>query len=169
MLKFVSGFLAAIVFIAVAGYSYFALGFAPVATAAPPIPFETTLAKIGLEKAIAGHMPATVPMAASEENFIAGAKNYRTYCAMCHGLPGQPETAIGAGEFPKPPQLFKGKGVSDDPAGETYWKVANGIRLTGMPAFGKSLTDAQIWQMSLLLANSDKLPESVRTILNAPF
>jgi hypothetical protein len=37
------------------------------------------------------------------------------------------------GMYPQPPELFKGKGVTDDPAGETYWKVANGIRLTGMP------------------------------------
>jgi mono/diheme cytochrome c family protein len=46
--------------------------------------------------------------------------------------------------------------VSDDPPGETYWKAANGIRLTGMPAFKDTLTDTQIWQVSLLLANADK-------------
>jgi mono/diheme cytochrome c family protein len=57
-------------------------------------------------------------------------------------------------------------GVSDDPPGETYWKVANGIRLTGMPSYNKVLTDAQMWQVSLLLANADKpLPPAALDIL----
>jgi thiosulfate dehydrogenase len=58
-------------------------------------------------------------------------------------------------------------GVTDDPPGETYWKVANGIRLTGMPAFKDMLTDNQMWQVSLLLANADKpLPPTATNILN---
>jgi mono/diheme cytochrome c family protein len=57
-------------------------------------------------------------------------------------------------------------GVSDDPSGETFWKVANGIRLTGMPAFKDILSETQIWQVSLLLANADKpLPPEVLTIV----
>ena len=58
-------------------------------------------------------------------------------------------------------------GVSDDPPGETYWKVANGIRLTGMPAYKEVLTDNEMWQVSLLLANADKpLPPAAVAILN---
>ena len=57
-------------------------------------------------------------------------------------------------------------GVSDDPPGETYWKVANGIRLTGMPSFKSVLTDTEMWQVSLLLANADKpLPPEAVEIL----
>jgi thiosulfate dehydrogenase len=80
----------------------------------------------------------------------------------------QEPTAIAKGEFPKPPALFKGKGVTDDPAGETYWKVANGIRLTGMPGFTGSLTSDEMWQVSLLLASADKLSPAVKTTLAAP-
>jgi mono/diheme cytochrome c family protein len=83
-------------------------------------------------------------------------------------LPNQPETAIAHGLFPKVPQLFKGKGVTDDPPGVTYWKAANGIRLSGMPGFKGSLSDTELWQVSLLLANADKLSPAVRTILTAP-
>jgi hypothetical protein len=75
--------------------------------------------------------------------------------------------------YPEAPQLWKrhGKknvvGVSDDEAGETYWKVANGIRLTGMPSYSKVLTDTQMWQVSLLLKNADKeLPDPVVKILS---
>ena len=57
-------------------------------------------------------------------------------------------------------------GVSDDPPGETYWKVANGIRLTGMPSYKQVLTDIQMWQVGLLLANADKpLPPAAVEIL----
>jgi mono/diheme cytochrome c family protein len=84
---------------------------------------------------------------------------------VCHGLPAGKQTAIAEGEFPKPPHLFRGKGVTDDTAGETYWKVANGIRLTGMPGFEKSLSTDEMWQVSLLLANADKLPASVAAAL----
>jgi thiosulfate dehydrogenase len=95
-------------------------------------------------------MPKTIPMQATESNVLAGATVYRKDCAVCHGLPGGEETPIGKGMFPHPPQLFHGKGVTDDPVGESYWKVANGIRLTGMPGFKKSLTDAQMWQVILI-------------------
>jgi mono/diheme cytochrome c family protein len=58
-------------------------------------------------------------------------------------------------------------GVTDDPPGETYWKVANGIRLTGMPAFKDALTETEMWQVSLLLANADKpLPPAALDILD---
>ena len=58
-------------------------------------------------------------------------------------------------------------GVSDDPPGETYWKVENGIRLTGMPAYNKVLTQTQMWQVTVLLADADKpLPPAALDILN---
>jgi hypothetical protein len=67
--------------------------------------------------------------------------------------------------FPKPPQLFRGKGVTDDPASETYWKAANGIRLSGMPSFKTKLSDTQLWQVSQLLAHANEVPESVKRVL----
>jgi mono/diheme cytochrome c family protein len=83
-------------------------------------------------------------------------------------LPGQEQTAIAKGEFPGPPALFDGKGVVGDPVGDTYWVVANGIRLTGMPGFTDSLSSDQMWQVSLLLANADKLSPGVKGALQAP-
>lgn len=167
-MKFLLGFLIGIIILPIIGFLYFRLGYAPVATAAPPMPFEKTLAHMALNARIDKEAPKVVPIQASDENYMAGAKTYRTHCAVCHALPGQPQTAIAKGEFPKPPQLFKGKGVTDDPPGETYWKVANGIRLTGMPAYKDALSDTEMWQVSLLLANADKLPDSVRTVLQQP-
>jgi thiosulfate dehydrogenase len=146
-------------------FVYFAGGFAPVATGAPPMPFEDMLATRALHARVKKEMPKPAPIETSEASHLAGAHLYLEHCAVCHGLPTVPETAIARGEFPRPPQFFHGGGVTDDPAGETYWKVANGIRLTGMPGFDKSLTQTQIWQVSLLLANTDKLPPSVTAVL----
>jgi thiosulfate dehydrogenase len=70
--------------------------------------------------------------------------------------------------FPKPPQLFRGHGVTNDTVGETYWRIENGIRLTGMPAFRQSLSENQIWQIALLLANAEKLPPEAKVIVSSP-
>ena len=167
-MRFLLGFITAIVLLFVAGGAYLKLGLAPVATAAPPLPFERMVTQMALHARIDKEAPTSSPIPPTQEAYAAGARTYRTHCAVCHGLPGEEPTAIAKGEFPKPPALFKGKGVTDDPAGETYWKVANGIRLTGMPGFTGSLTTDQMWQVSLLLANADKLPADVNNALMEP-
>lgn len=165
MRAFVAGVIVTLICVVGGVYGYFAKGMAPVATAARPMPFERKLAHMALDARIEKEMPRTVPIEANEANYLAGAREYLTHCAVCHGSPGKETTAIARGEFPEPPELLKGKGVTDDPPGETYWKVANGIRLTGMPGFKQSLSETQMWQISLLLANADKLPNSVMTEL----
>jgi len=69
--------------------------------------------------------------------------------------------------YPPPPQLFHGTGVTDDDAWESYWKVENGIRMSGMPAFKERLTEAQIWQVAVLVKNADKINDPVRKELAA--
>jgi mono/diheme cytochrome c family protein len=162
------GFICGLIVLPLVCFFYLRLGYAPVATSAPPLPLERYITHSALQARIDKEMPRNEPVAATEATFMAGAMTYRESCAVCHGLPGQPKSAIAKGMFPSPPHLFEGKGVTDDPAGETYWKVKNGIRLTGMPGFEKSLTDEQIWQVSEMLAKADKLPESILTMLKAP-
>ena len=166
--KFVFGVIVGLVLLPLGVYFYFSTGTAPVATAAPPMPFEKTFARMALHARLDKEMPKTVPIAADEAAYTAGAQIYKQNCAVCHGLPGVPQSAIAKGMFPKPPKLMEGTGVSDDPAGETYWKVAGGIRMTGMPGFDKLLSTTEMWQVSLLCANSDKLPASVTALLMAP-
>ena len=161
----VLGAIATVVIGAAVVYVYFARGLAPAATSAPPMPFENKLAGMALHARIAREKAGAPPIPADEPNLAAGAHIYVQQCAVCHGLPGAALSAIAQGEFPKPPHLFKGKGVTDDEPGETYWRVANGIRLTGMPGFERSLSTDQMWQVSLLLANANKLPPSVKAVL----
>src|ERR1700676_5192462 len=168
MRQFVFGFIAAIALLAAGGLRYVPRGVAPVATSSPPLPFEGLITGIALNARVNKEAPKSSPIQASDEVYAAGINIYRKNCAVCHGLPGQDQTAIGKGEFPKPPELFKGEGVTNDPVGVTYWKVANGIRLTGMPGFNGSLSTEQIWQVSLFVANVNKLPAKVQRILQEP-
>ena len=159
------GFILAVAISAGSVFLYFSAGLAPVATADPPMPFEKRLANMALDAHIEKqHIPPS-PVQADEANFLAGAAVYKRQCALCHGLPGQSPIDYATTMFPKPPQLFRGKGVTDDPASETFWKAANGIRLSGMPSFKTKLTDTQLWQVSELLAHANEIPDSVKTVL----
>ena len=169
-MKFILGLIIGALLVPLGVVCYFVLGLAPVATSAQAMPFEKTLARIALAKRVEKEAPQSPPagMQANDATYNAGAQIYRDNCAVCHGYTSGQKTPIAAGMFPRPPQLMHGTGVSDDPPGETYWKVENGIRLTGMPAFKGALTEEQIWQVALLLANSDKLPDATKQALAPP-
>jgi thiosulfate dehydrogenase len=158
------GFILGLAVIVGAAYFYFASGVAPVAVADSPMPFERKMANKALDAHIEKQHVGDSPVAADEPNFLAGAIIYNDNCAVCHGLPNHP-VDLNTMMFPRPPQLFKGTGVTDDPASESYWKVENGIRLSGMPAFKNKLNDAQMWQVSLLVAHANEIPESVKEVL----
>jgi thiosulfate dehydrogenase len=151
--------------------AWFRFGQPPVAAADPPLPYEQWITSIPLHARISHELVSEAPIQVNEENLLAGAQIYRDQCAACHGFYGKP-ASFAAHMFPRAPQLLEkhrngnAVGVSDDPPGETVWKVDNGIRLTGMPAFKQILSNVQIWQVSLLLANADKpLPPAAWQIL----
>jgi thiosulfate dehydrogenase len=146
-------------------YAYFVTGRAPVAVSASDMPFERKFAHIALQSYL-DRLPHPEPQVpADEKNLLAGAKVYESHCAVCHGLPDNPKTAIAEGMSPKPPQLFKGVGVTDDEPWESYWKVTNGIRMSGMPGFKGHLSETEIWQVTVLVKNADKIPAAVKAEL----
>jgi thiosulfate dehydrogenase len=162
------GFILGLLVIPTAAYTLITLGYAPVATASAPLPLEKWLARTAIRARILNEAPVKSPIELNEENLLAGARLYRSQCAVCHGLPNQQASLVAKGMFPRPPQLFHGHGVTDDPISETYWKVANGIRLTGMPGYQANLKEQELWQLSQVLASADKLPPNVSVILSAP-
>ncbi len=166
--KFIFGLIIGILLVPAGFYWYTSSGRAPVATSAAPMPFETFFAKTALRAKVRREAPKTHSTTGTEGEYLAGAQVYRHNCALCHGLPGRPVSGVAKGEFPPPPQLLQPRQmVTDDPVGATYWKVKHGIRLTGMPGFHATLTDEQIWNVSLMLANADKLPADVNQALQA--
>jgi len=164
--NFILGVVAAFVIAFVGVFFYFDLGLAPVATADKPMPMETYFAKKALHARINKEAPKRDVSGFTTADLVTGAKVYHSDCAFCHGLPNGTKSAAADGMFPPPPQLFSPHGmVADDPAGVTYWKVKNGIRLTGMPGFHASLSEQQTWDVTALLARADKLPPEVTSAL----
>lgn len=143
----------------------------PVAVSDQPLPYETDITDKFLHDRITRELIQMPPIQPDELTLVAGARIYRDKCAICHGYHGK-AAPLGENMYPAAPPLWEkhesgpAVGVSDDLPGETYWKVANGIRLTGMPAYKDVLNETQMWQVSLLLANADKpLPPAAIAIL----
>ena len=163
----VIGFLLATAILTGGFFLYFAAGMAPVATGDPPMPFEEKLANMALGAHMEKQRSLQPFVPADEANFLAGALVYKQQCAACHGLPEQPPSDYAATMFPRPTELFRGKGVTDDPVAESYWKAANGIRMSGMPAFKTKLSDIQLWQVSQLVAHATEIPQGAKRVLVA--
>jgi thiosulfate dehydrogenase len=169
-MRFLLGVIVGVVLVAAGLFAYLRFGNLPVATADSPFPMERQITHSALDARIDKELVKTPPIAADDATFQAGAVVYQQQCSSCHGVPGR-DSSFAKYMFPRAPQLFVKHhdedvvGVSDDPPGETYWKVANGIRLTGMPAYKNVLNETQMWQVSLLLANADKLPPDVQSAL----
>jgi thiosulfate dehydrogenase len=121
---------------------------------------ETWAAKTSLHATLNREAPRVPnPVAVTDANLIAGIQLYATHCAMRHGSAKGDASAspVARGENPVPPQLAT-DGVEDDPEGVAFWKIKNGIRWTGMPAWKSALNDQQIWTLAVFLKHMDKLP-----------
>ena len=166
MRGFILGVILTLIAIPIAVGYYAGSTHMPVAAADPPLMFEKKLAKMGLHARLDREAPKRDPASFTAADLASGAGIYVTNCAFCHGLPGQPPAVAGKGMFPVAPQLFEpNEMVTDDAVGVTFWKVQNGIRLTGMPGFKNALSDTQMWQVSALLALADRLPAEAKNAL----
>src|ERR1700739_75395 len=167
MKGFVLGVLIGALLVAGGLYFFFVRGWPLAGAADPPMPLEHRMASRALDAHIEKAAIPAPPIQPSEDNYVAAAKLYSDRCAVCHGLPDQTPPVIADNMYPHATLMFKGKGVTDDPPQESYWKVVNGIRLTGMPSFKGVLNDTEMWQLALLVANADKIPDSAKKLLVA--
>jgi mono/diheme cytochrome c family protein len=174
MRGFIVGLILGLLILPIGVAVYLRFGNVPVAVTDPAFPEERAIVHVPLEARIDKEMPHTAPLEASPANLLTGAGIYREQCAACHGLYGR-NSSFAAHMYPSAPQLWAPHGhsgvvgVSDDPPGETYWKVKNGIRLSGMPAYAAVLNETQMWQVSLLLAHANEpMPAEVMTLLEQP-
>jgi thiosulfate dehydrogenase len=164
--KFILGAIVGVLILPAVFILFVLTGHAPAATSDPPMPYESFIAGTALFYRIQREAPTRDVSAMPTADLVAGAQAYQKNCAMCHGLPNQPAPAIANAIFPPAPELFSPKGmVTDDTAGETYWKVKNGIRLTAMPSFKNMLSEDQMWQVAAVVARADKLPAEARDAL----
>lgn len=86
------------------------------------------------------------------ERIRRGAGNYDAMCAACHLSPGKESGELQTGLYPQPPLIYK-TGIADKR--RAFWVIKHGVKMTGMPAWGKTNTDEDIWAIVAFL---DALP-----------
>jgi mono/diheme cytochrome c family protein len=117
-----------------------------------PGALETRIARMARGLAIPGDAKTrTNPLTSDSEALAPGLEHFAKYCSMCHANDGSGEhTAIGNGLFPKPPDL-RAAATLYLTDGELFYIIENGVRFTGMPAFGTGQStpagDKQVWQL----------------------
>jgi mono/diheme cytochrome c family protein len=82
-------------------------------------------------------------------NVKSGAQLYSMNCAMCHAAPGTSLSPVGRGIYPSAPFLLAA--TRKNHPNQMFWVIKNGVKMTGMAAFGKSFTDQQMWDLAAFL------------------
>ena len=104
----------------------------------------------------------TNPVTASPEVLAEAMEHFADHCAICHGNDGSGNTAIGKGLYPKPPDMRQA-GTQNLSDGELYYIIHNGVRFTGMPAFGPDNTgqdqDEDSWKLVRFIRHLPEMSE----------
>ncbi len=100
-----------------------------------------------------------VPDLSSAEMISNGAKNFDAMCSQCHLAPAMEPTELHLGLYPQPPVFYKEK-HNDHGSENTFWVIKNGLKMTGMPAWGDFHTDGQIWEMVAFINNFSGMSET---------
>lgn len=102
------------------------------------------------------------PVPASPENLHDAMLHFADHCAICHGNDGSGDTMIGKGLYPKPPDLRREE-TQKLTDGEIFWIIENGVRFTGMPAFGGSHgSQEDSWKLLQFIRHLPQLTEEER-------
>ena len=142
-MKFLAGFIAAFAIIALGVAITIISGVYNVAATAPASGFEHLILHSTMVDSVRAHAGNEVRKEWSKEDVKDGFKEYDEMCIICHAAPGKERSKIGKGLEPQAPDLSKAeKGWTN---AQLFWIVKNGIRMTGMPAFGRSHPDPVIW------------------------
>ncbi|HEY2822033.1 MAG TPA: cytochrome c [Candidatus Acidoferrum sp.] len=102
------------------------------------------------------------PMPPSDEDLREARQHFADHCSSCHANDGSGDTMYGKGLYPKPPDLRKSEtqNLSD---GELFWIIENGVRFTGMPAFGGGHgSEEDSWKLVLFIRHLPQLADQER-------
>ena len=161
MRSFIFGVLFTIALLLLGGLGAALLGFIPTNANATPPRWERHLAMSAVDASTDKHAArSNSPVQPTADNLIDGMKIYTMNCAGCHGGLDRKAAVFGSSFYPPAPPLITDP--PDDPDWHTYYVVHNGIRYTGMPAWDKTLSDQDIWKVTLFLSHIEKLPAAAQ-------
>jgi mono/diheme cytochrome c family protein len=129
-------------------------------------PFERKFAAFALNHAIQKRASAQSNPLAKPEDIRAGLVHFKENCLDCHGAPGVEESEFGQGLNPPAPDLTL-PAIQRFSDGELYWIVANGVRMTGMPAFSPTHKPDEIWKMVAFVRHMPEITQEEQQILKA--
>jgi cytochrome c553 len=96
----------------------------------------------------------------------SGARHYATLCSGCHLAPGLAKTDIRPGLYPHPPNLAQGEVLDSQRA---FWTIKHGIKMSAMPAWGKTFDDTAIWDMVAFVRKMPAMtPETYQDLVRQP-
>ena len=131
----------------------------------PPGKMETRLATLALNKSVERRAPNKKnPLPSTPENLRGGLAHFRENCVVCHGAPGVDPGEIGQGLNPGAPDLTLPR-VQERTDGQLYWLVDEGIRMSGMPAFGPTHGENELWQIVAFLRHLPEITEQEKAQL----
>jgi len=166
-LKLLGGILLGILIVFLAGFLMAATGSFNVSAKEGSGKLERKVAAFTLQRSVARRAPKEKnPFAASPEALKLGLAHYKENCVMCHGAPGVEESEAGMGLNPPAPDLTL-PAVQNMSDGELYWIVANGIRMTGMPAFSLTHKKEEIWHMVTFVRHLPQISADEQKVLKA--
>jgi mono/diheme cytochrome c family protein len=164
-MRFLLGIVFGFLLVAAAGVFLIVSGAIPIAATSPPSRLEERVAKLALGRSLARRAPSTAnPVKTSPEVVAKALKHYRSMCVTCHGAGSVDPSAIGQGLNPPAPDLSQ-PSVQKRTDGELFWVIQNGIRMTGMPAFGPTHKDDELWELVAFLRHLPELTKEEEAAL----
>jgi mono/diheme cytochrome c family protein len=161
MRKFFLGVIVTLLVLILGALGYAMLGFFPTPANVEPPHIERRMAMGAVDASMERHAPrVSNPLTPTDQNLEDGMKLYTMNCALCHGGLDRKPSTLAASFYPPPPNLISDP--PDDPEWHTFFTIRTGIRYTGMPAWNKTLTEQDMWKITLLLSHLDKLPPTVQ-------
>ncbi len=161
MRNFSLGVIVTLVVLVLIGAGLALLGLMPTNADANPPALERRIAMSALDASMERHAPRiNNPLTPTDDTVIDGMKIYTMKCAECHGGLDKKESVLGRSFYPPAPQLILHP--LDDPEWHIYYAVRTGVRYTGMPAWNKTLSEADMWKVTAFLARVEKLTPAVQ-------
>jgi len=158
--NFLLGVLTTVAVLVIGGFTYLKLGLAEVRGDLPPSKLESYLMSAAVHASVKRHAPEVVnPVPLTDDNLIAGGKQYRGECAGCHGTPGKPDR-FPHSLFPDAPQLpVVGTAYTE---AQVFWVAKHGIRHSGMFVNGLWDSDEELWRLAAYIKRMNGLPQHVQ-------
>jgi len=154
------GSILTLLIIAIVSFIFIYSGFYNLSATIPHMKTTESAIHMMKEKSIkANSKNIEVPNLDDKKLILNGYKGYDEMCVTCHAAPGKSATVIADGLYPKPPELKNKEIIEEWNDKEIFWIIKNGIKMTGMPAYGPTHSDEDLWAIVAFLNHLHEMSE----------